>query len=383
MRLPLYQSESHKSEPLIKQSHQGNAGLRFNKFFIHWDKDWKITEGKKDKEGGKMQWIKSISERPVGSRSLLSEAVERLINLIEDRAGEFRCYRTTWRFATGLGLNHPIENGMTWHHTLGVPYLPGSSFKGLVRAWVEQWLEHSKDDINRIFGSQEMGNNESPTGAGSIIFFDALPVAPIQLAADVMTPHYQKYYSGSEAPGDWQDPNPIPFLTVDAQQVFLFALAPREIDIAEENQSDLEKVLQWLDQALQNLGAGAKTAVGYGRFERCEQEENKLRTALIQRKEEQKEEEVSSIPAHLSGPIAEEMIKDQYDADPEKFLNILKTKWLIKMQADDTSSADQQRIAQLLKNWYQVHREGQWDKPNKKNAPIIEAIRKSLGGNVH
>ncbi|HOP69175.1 MAG: type III-B CRISPR module RAMP protein Cmr6 [Dethiobacteria bacterium] len=378
MRLPLYQSEMLKNEPLIKQIGRGNAGLRFNKFFMHWGKDWRIEEGDKDKEGGKMRWIKTISEHLVGNRSLLSEAVERLINLVDNRGGEFRCYRTIWRFATGLGLNHPIENGMTWHHTLGVPYLPGSSFKGLVRAWVEQWLGLSDDEINRIFGSQETGSNNEKIGVGSIIFFDALPVAPVRLAADVMTPHYQKYYSGSEAPGDWQDPNPIPFLTVDEQQVFLFALAPRKIGVP-ENQSDIEKVWQWVDQALQNVGAGAKTAVGYGRFERCEQEENKLRTALMQRKEKQEAEKASTIPPQLSGPIADEMLKDQYDADPDKFLNILKTKWINKMQSDDTSPEDQKKIALLLKNWYQVHREGQWEKPNKKNAPIIEAIRKTLG----
>src|SRR5690606_41660382 len=98
-----------KNEPLIKQIGQGNAGLRFNKFFMHWGKDWRIEEGDKDKEGGKMRWIKTISEHPVGNRSLLSEAVERLINLVDKRGGEFRCYRTIWRFATGLGLNHPIE----------------------------------------------------------------------------------------------------------------------------------------------------------------------------------------------------------------------------------------------------------------------------------
>ncbi|HHX86956.1 MAG TPA: type III-B CRISPR module RAMP protein Cmr6, partial [Firmicutes bacterium] len=156
-------------------------------------------------------------------------------------SGEFRCYETLWRFTTGLGLNNPVENGMAWHHNLGVPYLPGSSVKGLVRSWVEQWLDHSsQDEINRIFGPRGTRDNEEPIkGVGSIIFFDALPVTPVRLAADVMTPHYQKYYSGSEPPGDWQDPNPIPFLTVDEGQAFLFAVAPRKRG-ATENKPDLE-----------------------------------------------------------------------------------------------------------------------------------------------
>ena len=62
-----------------------------------------------------------------------------------------------------------------------------------------------------------------------------------------------------------------------------------------------------------------------------------------------KGQQISSIPAHLAGPIAEEMSKDQYDTNPEEFLQTLKTKWLTKMQADETSAADQQTIARLLK----------------------------------
>jgi hypothetical protein len=48
---------------------------------------------------------------------------------------------------------------------------------------------------------------------------------------------------------------------------------------------------------------------------------------------------------HLTSPIAEEMIKDQYDTDPDEFLKSIKTKWLSKMQADEISSTDQQKIA--------------------------------------
>lgn len=173
------------------------------------------------------------------------------------------------------------------------------------------------------------------------------------------------------------DPNPIPFLTVDKEQVFLFTVAPRERDDA-VSRSDLETVLQWMDEALANIGAGAKTATGYGRFIRCAQTESRLTSARL-RLQEEKAKQISSIPAHLAGPIAEEMSKDQYDTNPEEFLQTLKTKWLTKMQADETSAADQQTIARLLKNWYQVYREGQWEKPNPKNTPIIEAIRKTLG----
>jgi CRISPR-associated protein Cmr6 len=226
MPLPLYRQEEHKRDPFIKQQiHAGNTGLRYNKYFTLWDSDWTI------KDGDKSKWIKKICERPAGDRKLLAETSARLISLTDHLGGEFRCYKTIWHFVSGLGLNNPVENGMAWHHTLGVPYLPGSSVKGLVRAWVEQWLEHSsQDEINRIFGprgtEKVQGDNKAMRAVGNIIFFDALPTAPVRLAADVMTPHYQKYYGGTGPPGDWLDPNPIPFLTVDKEQVFLFAVAP-------------------------------------------------------------------------------------------------------------------------------------------------------------
>jgi CRISPR-associated protein Cmr6 len=377
MPLPLYRQEEHKRDPFIKQQiHAGNTGLRYNKYFTLWDSDWTI------KDGDKSKWIKKICERPAGDRKLLAETSARLISLTDHLGGEFRCYKTIWHFVSGLGLNNPVENGMAWHHTLGVPYLPGSSVKGLVRAWVEQWLEHSsQDEINRIFGprgtEKVQGDNKAMRAVGNIIFFDALPTAPVRLAADVMTPHYQKYYGGTGPPGDWLDPNPIPFLTVDKEQVFLFAVAPRKRDDV-ANRSDLEAVLQWLEQSLENIGAGAKTATGYGRFTRSAHTESRLKSTILQRKKE-KAGQASSIPMHLTSPIAEEMIKDQYDTDPDEFLKSIKTKWLSKMQADEISSTDQQKIAKLLKNWYHMHREGQWEKPNKKNTPIIEAIRRALG----
>ena len=98
---------------------------------------------------------------------------------------------------------------------------------------------------------------------------------------------------------------------------------------------------------------------------------------FTQRKEE-KVKKASSIPLNLTGPISKEMIKEQYDTDPEEFLQIIKSKWVVKMQADDTSEADKITIAKLLKNWFQVYREEQWEKPNRKNTPVVKAIRRVL-----
>ena len=94
-------------------------------------------------------------------------------------------FHTKSPFLTGMGLSHPIENGFLWHHTLGVPYLPASSIKGMMRAWMRDWREEDRDFVVRLFGSDD-ANAQS---AGSIIVFDALPVVTPELALEVITPH--------------------------------------------------------------------------------------------------------------------------------------------------------------------------------------------------
>ena len=83
---------------------------------------------------------------------------------------------------TGLGRSHPVENGFAWHPTLGMPYLPGSSVKGMVRAWAEQETDPrpASEELDRLLGKQN--------SAGSVCFLDALPIKPVKLEADVMTP---------------------------------------------------------------------------------------------------------------------------------------------------------------------------------------------------
>jgi CRISPR-associated protein Cmr6 len=81
-----------------------------------------------------------------------------------------------------------------------------------------------------------------------------------------MTPHYAGWIPEAP-PGDWREPMPVPFLVVAPGTSFLFSLLPRGIE-----RGELETVFQWLRDALHYAGAGAKTAVGYGRFAYDEQQ---------------------------------------------------------------------------------------------------------------
>lgn len=246
----------------------GHAGLWYDKFCDRWKADWTGFAG----DSGKRDWIAQIanigagkSQKKVGDSSLMKEAVKRLEALVKAQAGCSFQRMTAWRFVTGLGRNHPVENGFAWRHDLGTPYIAGSSLKGLARAYARDWIalddETLKETLKRMFGPKP----EAGLAIGSVVFLDALPTEPVALDADVMTPHYGPWYQDGNVPGDWYSPTPIPFLTVAPGQTFLFAVLPRNRS-EERDREDCAKAVDLLKEALETLGAGAKTAVGYGQF---------------------------------------------------------------------------------------------------------------------
>lgn len=277
---PLY-SEAAKAE----LNNNGNTGLWYDKFFDNFQNDGSI------KDGGKQDWIKTVTNGKCGNDDLLEQTQDRTIRLLQNAGGQPLFYELESDFVTGLGLQHPVENGFAWHHILGTPYLPGSSVKGLVRAWAEQWEQADKPTLKRIFGSES--KKDKNFHVGSVIFLDALPTEPVSLKADIMTPHYSPYYqdeTGETPPADWHSPNPIPFLVVEAGASFVFGILPR----GEEDEADCKVARGWLKVALEWTGAGAKTAVGYGRFAedtQAQQELEKRRKEELAWQQEREEEE--------------------------------------------------------------------------------------------
>jgi len=273
----------------------GNTGLLFDKFCDHWSGKGKWREKiderseKNIPKGQKALWnanpkiwfLKTIAEhcqQNERARTLLKNYNERRCELLKSFGGEKKEFKTSWRFVSGLGMGHVLETGFVWHRLLGVPYLPGSSVKGLIRAWAKSWEEEGKweNEYKKLFG-----DSDEKMGAGSLIVFDAipqlddLPKGKRLLELDVMNPHYSDYYAQKEMdigengqkiktpPADYLSPVPIFFLTVAPDISFEFALAPLPGVGTEEH---LKKGLYLLERALENLGAGAKTAVGYGRM---------------------------------------------------------------------------------------------------------------------
>lgn len=277
MNRPIFSYDKNIADPddqfAPRSSH---AGLWYDKFCNTWQSwqpnNWSDWNGLGD--SGKREWIETVTDGVVGNSSELSEFIDRRNKLLDCRDATISEPLTTQsRFVTGLGRSHPVENGFAWHHTLGTPYLPGSSVKGLVRHWATQWEGISPETDRRIFGNRPPSDNDDGQAesrdpqVGSVIFMDAVPERPVSLVVDVMTPHYGPWYQDEPGakPADWHDPTPIPFLVVDSGVTFHFALQHRRPG-DDQASDDVAAAFSWLKQGLQWLGAGAKTAVGYGRF---------------------------------------------------------------------------------------------------------------------
>ncbi|MCC8070340.1 MAG: RAMP superfamily CRISPR-associated protein [Bacteroidales bacterium] len=139
------------------------------------------------------------------------------------------------------GGNDDFKTGLQFDYTTGLPVIPGSSVKGLLRsAYAKVYGEKA---TNAIFGGSR--------GQGTGIFADALLTAAPKdgqaLLEDFITPH----------PDPLSDPIPIRIVRVAPGCQFTFAFrgaTPDDIDLFAE--------------ILSVVGIGAKTSVGFGRLRR-------------------------------------------------------------------------------------------------------------------
>lgn len=163
-----------------------------------------------------------------------------------------------WRLVTGMGEASVYETNLTLHPVYGIPYIPASTIKGVLRHYLAE-VPEAPNDIEMIFGNDDENSSIKKTLKGQCIFFDAFPLKAPRIELDVMTPHYPEYYTGDKAPADWQSPTPIYFLTVGHGTPFRFL-----IGLPENTDNLKSRLYRWLKEALETNGLGAKTAVGYG-----------------------------------------------------------------------------------------------------------------------
>ena len=165
------------------------------------------------------------------------------------------------RVACGLGIASPTENGLSLHPLYGTPVLPGSSLKGITRAWAERRFQHADPEtqhhLRELFGDLPDGD-ESPGLVGLVSFLDAwwIPEPRSPWVAEVLTPHAADYYRGKGPPDGMEGPNPVTWLA--ARGSFRIVL---------EGPDDwLARAAELLGDALREKGVGARTRAGFGRF---------------------------------------------------------------------------------------------------------------------
>ncbi|MHA1282328.1 MAG: type III-B CRISPR module RAMP protein Cmr6 [Promethearchaeota archaeon] len=188
-----------------------------------------------------------------------------LIKELEKQSYLFKEIKGTinWRMIINLGAASIYETSILLHRNYSIPYIPGTAIKGILNHYIQYLKDKNKimkeDYENKfipIFGSEK--------DKGKIIFFDAYPIlTDIKkniISLDVMNVHYSDYYNNKGIPGDWNDPKPIFFLSLQ-NITFKFVLASDE-----SNKDYLDLADKYLKKAIQEKGIGAKTSVGYGYF---------------------------------------------------------------------------------------------------------------------
>lgn len=256
-------------------------GHRFGLYFEGWNVNgWTLDKEDRDNsQTGKTAALRRVLPIAKDAQQLAESIRNRQQAIVSVRstAGLSLPAISTAPFMTGLGCEHPLENGFAFLNPYGIPYLPGAGIKGIVlRAAVklakgefpegtQGWTD---DTVKALFGVASENADEDVAGsAGALCFWDAIPALKDKLALEIMTPHYARYYEGSESPHDSGQPNPIPLLAVPVGTQFTFHVT------CETGRLDSGLIDQWrtlveaaLVFAFDWLGFGAKTSVGYGQF---------------------------------------------------------------------------------------------------------------------
>ena len=190
------------------------------------------------------------------------------------------------------GAENEFHLGFTFDYVTGVPYLPGSSLKGILRSAFtygednkpEYIMEQMKDFFNNnkiteekdkvefiknlcvcIFGEsrEDINNtNESVLQKSQIIFLDSYVIKKCNkknkyMGIDYITPH-------GKGKDKFKDPIPVAMIRINPEVVFEFRfIIPNDICV---NNIDIDKeeLLKLFKNIICDFGIGAKTNVGYG-----------------------------------------------------------------------------------------------------------------------
>ena len=182
----------------------------------------------------------------------------------------------------GAGLKSEAKLGLAFDHSTGLPYLPASSVKGVLRSMFPYCVDNkakpkdeqrsrficdalsmvlNETDLDEltldIFGSEQDDRENHVMGRD--IFFDAMPVRAKSglFGLDFITPH---------TGGEFADPNPIQFMRVMPDVTYRFMFRLHDTVLRSGATVTVEQKKELFRAILTTIGIGAKTNVGYGQL---------------------------------------------------------------------------------------------------------------------
>lgn len=177
----------------------------------------------------------------------------------------------------GLGNLHDIsidgayKLGFSFDYVNGLPYLPGSSLKGMLRSVFPGNNKENKEEFREYLVGilQNTGANILPNQIDTLeehifdhgdVFFGAYPVAEKSveknyIGTEYITPHKDRL----------KNPNPISFIKVKPNVCFRFSFVLKDDDDEELHITAEQKCKLFKDLIL-DFGVGAKSNVGFGKF---------------------------------------------------------------------------------------------------------------------
>jgi len=314
--VPQYMRDMNRSAP----------GHRFGLYFPVWNSRWEIIKDKKTDAAGRV-----LSLQPDDRKRMVSLAERQQVLALGLGDTVISQYAiSTSPFVTGMGYEHPLENGFAFLNPYGLPYLPGSSVKGVLRRAAKE-LDVDAEDVAELFGSSAADGSQ-----GALNFWDAFPQG--KLALDVMTPHHGDYYQEKSAPHDSGQPNPIVFLTVAPEAKFAFHVQL----IRSIAMSDWQAVLrECFEHAFDWMGFGAKTSVGYGAMMHDQKAQESVERMRVQAAETARKAAMTPLDCDL---------ETWKSMDSNLRENAIST-WVKRMQ--EVESEDALRIARALQAYLQ------------------------------
>jgi CRISPR-associated protein Cmr6 len=238
------------SDALLAEGGCENFGLLLERYLAFGD------------NRGQVQLVRELADRKAlvpdftGQKDLIAAHAARWRRTAEGLGAVTFAARPQWRVIVGLGTNALLGGGITLHPVFGFPVVPASALKGASRSYARWVLERPAEELDALFGKAE-GEDAL---RGDLLFLEGTPAEPPVVERDVISPVFGPYYrDGRTPPANYLAASPIFFLAVGARSRYWFGVASLSGD-----PGAAARGARWLQEALTDLGVGAKTGAGYG-----------------------------------------------------------------------------------------------------------------------